>query len=117
MAEIPRESMDDDVRCWLVQIEAYDAIPFNAAHKDGAMVLADFLLDPHTQARAQDVRSMGNFTVLDLARLPPADRRRFEELPRHPALPTNAELAQALLEPHPTWMTRITAEWERRYSR
>ena len=24
MAEIPRESMDDDVRCWLVQIEAYE---------------------------------------------------------------------------------------------
>ena len=32
-------------------------------------------------------------------------------------LPTNAELGSPLLEPHPSWMTRITAEWEKRYSR
>ena len=35
----------------------------------------------------------------------------------HPALPTNAELGTTLLEPHPSWMTRITAEWERRYTK
>ena len=34
-----------------------------------------------------------------------------------PALPTNAELGAALLEPHPSWMTRITAEWEKRYTK
>jgi len=32
-------------------------------------------------------------------------------------LPTAAELGTALLEPHPSWMTRITAEWERRYTK
>ena len=35
------------------------------------MVVANFLLEPATQARAQDVRQMGNFTVLDLAKLSP----------------------------------------------
>lgn len=96
---------------------SFVAIPYNAAAKEGAMVVANFLLEPATQARAQDFRQMGNFTVLDLARLPAADRRRFDELPRHPALPTNAELGVQLPEPHPSWMTRITAEWERRYTR
>ena len=46
---------------------SFVAIPYNAAHKEGAMVVADFLLEPATQAHAQDYRQMGNFTVLDLA--------------------------------------------------
>ena len=32
------------------------------------------------------------------------------------ALPTPAELGRPLLEPHASWMTRITAEWTRRYT-
>ena len=50
---------------------SFVAIPYNAANKEGAMVVADFLLEPATQARAQDFRQMGNFTVLDLAKLSP----------------------------------------------
>jgi len=96
---------------------SFVAIPYNASAKEGALVVANFLLEPATQARAQDVRQMGNFTVLDLAKLAPEDRKRFDDLPRHPALPTNAELGTTLLEPHPSWMTRITAEWERRYTK
>ena len=96
---------------------SFVAIPYNAAHKEGAMVVANFLLEPATQAHAQDIRQMGNFTVLDVDRLAPADRARFAGLPRHPALPTTAELGTTLLEPHPSWMTRITAEWERRYTK
>jgi putative thiamine transport system substrate-binding protein len=95
---------------------SFVAIPFNAANKEGAMVVANFLLEPATQAYAQDFRQMGNFTVLDVARLSPEARARFEALPRSPALPTNAELGTTLLEPHPSWMTRVTAEWERRYT-
>ncbi|MFO1284813.1 MAG: ABC transporter substrate-binding protein [Burkholderiales bacterium] len=95
---------------------SFVAIPYNASAKEGAMVVADFLLEPATQARAQDHRQMGNFTVLDPAKLPAEERRRFDELPRHPALPTLAELGPTLLEPHPSWMTRITVEWERRYT-
>ena len=96
---------------------SFVAIPYNAANKEAAMIVADFLLEPATQARAQDFRHMGSFTVLDLAKLPPAERKRFDDLPRHPALPTGAELRTSLLEPHPSWMTRIAAEWERRYTK
>jgi putative thiamine transport system substrate-binding protein len=96
---------------------SFVAIPYNAANKEGAMVLANFLLEPATQAHAQDIRQMGNVTVLDLDRLAPADRALFAALPTHPALPPAGELATTLLEPHASWMTRITAEWERRYAR
>ncbi len=81
------------------------------------MVVADFLLEPATQAHAQDIRQMGNFTVLDLAKLTPQERQRFADLPKSPALPTNAQLGTTLLEPHPSWMTRIASEWEKRYTK
>ena len=81
------------------------------------MVVANFLLEPATQAHAQDLAGMGSFTVLDLAKLSPSDRQLFAALPRSPAMPTGEELGPVLLEPHPAWMTRIIAEWERRYSR
>ena len=94
---------------------SFVAIPYNAANKEGAMVVADFLLDPATQARAQDYREMGNFTVLDFAKLTSAERAKFDALPKSAALPTNAQLGTILLEPHPSWMTRIASEWEKRY--
>lgn len=96
---------------------SFVAIPYNAAHPEGAMVVSNFLLEPATQARAQDPRHMGNFTVLDLDKVPPASRSLFARPPDVPALPTNAELGTVLPEPHPAWMTRITAEWEKRYVR
>jgi len=55
--------------------------------------------------------------VLDVDALPHADRALFDALPRHPALPTSAELRTPLPEPHPSWMTGIAAQWERRYTK
>ncbi len=96
---------------------SFVAIPYNASHKAGAMVVANFLLAPATQARAQDIRHMGNLNVLDLDALPAAERAHFEGLARHPALPSAADLGTPQLEPHASWMTRITAEWQKRYTR
>ena len=94
---------------------SFVSIPFNAANPAAAMVAADFLLGAEAQARAADPRILGSPTVLDLDALPQADRARFDALPRGPATLTTAELGKPLQEPHPSWMTRITAEWERRY--
>ena len=92
------------------------AIPFNAAHKDGAMVVANFLLSPEAQARKQDVAIWGDPTVLRLAALAPDERARFEALPRGPAtLPPDA-LGPALPEPHPSWMELIERRWAERYA-
>lgn len=96
---------------------SFVAIPYNSRAKEGAMVLANFLLEPATQARAQDIKSIGALNVLDAARLSPAQRALFDGLTPSPALPSAADLGRPLLEPHASWMTRITAEWQRRYSR
>lgn len=96
---------------------SFVAIPFNAANREAAMVLSDFLLSPEAQAHAQDPRQLGTPTVLDLARLPPEERARFDALPRGIATPSNAELGSPLLEPHPSWATELTATWERRIQR
>jgi putative thiamine transport system substrate-binding protein len=81
------------------------------------MVVANHLLDPAVQARAQDVRVLGAFSVLDPARLDAAARAAFAALPAHPALPTLEALGPTLAEPHPDWMTRIAADWAARLAR
>ena len=52
-----------------------------------------------------------------LQRRIPRFRRLFDELPLGAASLTPEELGPTLLEPHPSWMTRIEAEWLKRYSR
>lgn len=96
---------------------SFVAIPYNAKSREGALVVANFLIEPATQARAQDVKSTGSLNVLDPAKLSAADRALFDQLTESPALPTAAELGASLLEPHASWMTRITAEWQKRYTR
>ncbi len=96
---------------------SFVAIPYNAANKEAAMVVADFLLDPIVQAKAQDPAVLGNVTVLDLRKLTAEQRNMFEAVPRGAATPTPAELGRVLLEPHASWMTRIAAEWTKRYTR
>ena len=96
---------------------SFVAIPFNAANAEGAEVVANFLLDPATQARMQDITVLGSFSVLDPARLDDAARAAFDALPTSEALPTLEELGPTLLEPHASWMTRLTEEWAARYTR
>lgn len=96
---------------------SFVAIPYNAAAREGAMVVANFLLDPATQARQQDITVLGSFSVLDPARLGEAERAAFAALPTSDALPTLEDLGPTLLEPHASWMTRLTEEWARRYTK
>jgi len=93
------------------------AIPFNATAKEGAMVVANFLLSPEAQRRKQDPSLWGDPTVLAMDKLDPADRAKFATLPLGVATLSPAELGPALLEPHPSWMTRLEAEWRRRYAK
>lgn len=93
----------------------YVAIPYNAAHKEGAMVLANFLLSPEAQAQKQDPDIWGDMTVLTMDKLAPEGRALFDALPRGIATLSPAELGPTLPEPHPSWMTQIENKWLERY--
>lgn len=93
---------------------SFVALPFNAAHRESALLLADFLLSPEAQAHAADPTILGSPTVLDLPRLSPADRARFAATDAVAGSLSAAELGRPLPEPHAAWMVRLAAEWERR---
>lgn len=117
---IANGQLPDSVRSFVMQggtigNASFVAIPYNANAKAGAMVLANFLLSPQAQAHAQDPAVLGYGTVLDVANLPAADKARFDALELGIATLSPAELGPALPEPHPSWMTRIEADWTARY--
>jgi len=93
------------------------AIPFNANAAEGAMVVADFLMSPEAQAVKQNPEAWGDPTVLSMAKLSDGERHLFDMLPLGVATLPPEALGPVLLEPHPSWMTRIETEWQQRYAR
>ena len=91
------------------------AIPYNAAAKAGALVLADFLISPEAQVRKQDPKVWGDPTVLAIDKLPADAQASFAALDLGVATLRPDELGPAIDEPHPSWMERLEAEWKRRY--
>ena len=96
---------------------SYLSIPYNAANIEAALVLANLILDPEIQARAQDPDVLGFQTVLGMDRLDAEDRARFEALDLGIATLPPEEMGTGLLEPHPDWMTRLAEDWAERYGR
>ncbi len=90
---------------------SFVAIPYNSSVKSGAMVVANFLMSPEAQARAQDPSVLGYGTVLSMEKLSEEDRAAFEALDLGIATLSPAELGKAQPEPHPSWMTRLTEDW------
>ena len=119
-AEIAAGTLPDSMRTFVLDggtigNASFVAIPFNAAHRAGALVVANLLLDPVVQARAQDPALLGFQTVLNMAALGPQDRARFDSLALGVATLSPADLGPVLLEPHASWMVRISQDWVRRY--
>lgn len=119
-AEIAAGNLQDTVRTFVLQggtigNASFVAIPFNAAHREGAEVIANLLLDPEVQARAQDPAILGFLTVLNQAALTPQDRARFAALNLGIATLSPADLGASLLEPHASWAIRIAEDWTKRY--
>ncbi|WP_419904811.1 ABC transporter substrate-binding protein [Kiloniella sp.] len=92
------------------------AIPFNSAHKEAAMVVANFLMSPEAQARKQNPLYWGEQSVLASHLLSDADKKYFDDIPRGIATLSHEELGRTLPEPHPSWITQIEEVWLRRYS-
>jgi putative thiamine transport system substrate-binding protein len=91
------------------------SIPFNASAREGALVLANLILDPGVQARAQDPDVLGWQTVLGLDRLDAEDRARFDALELGIATLRPEAMGVALDEPHPSWTVRVAEDWIARY--
>ena len=119
-AEIAAGNLPDTVRTFTLQggtigNASFVAIPFNAAHQAGAQVIANLILDPMVQARAQDPAVQ----CFHPRRGPPAptgaDCARLGALGLGVAPLSPADLGPALLEPHASWMVRIGQDWIERY--
>lgn len=88
------------------------AIPFNSKAKEGAQVLANFLLSPKAQARKADIAQWGDPTVLNVAALPAAEKALFSAGTK-PGQVTNP--APTWSEPHGSWVDPLEKEWLKRY--
>ncbi|MGB0843252.1 MAG: ABC transporter substrate-binding protein, partial [Alphaproteobacteria bacterium] len=88
------------------------AIPYNAAAREGAMVLANYLMSAEAQATKQNQEFWGDATVLNVDALTGDDKAHFDALDATSAVNVGA----ALLEPHPSWMVEVEKAWESRYS-
>lgn len=94
---------------------SFVAIPYNSGSKEAAMVVANFLMSPEAQVRAQDPEVLGYGTVLNMDALSADDRAAFDALELGIATLSPAELGTAQPEPHPSWMTRVADDWVERY--
>jgi putative thiamine transport system substrate-binding protein len=94
---------------------SFVAVPYNSGSAAGAMVLANFLMSPEAQARAQDPNILGYGTVLNMDALSNTDRAAFDALELGVATLSPADLGSVQAEPHPSWATRIADDWVSRY--
>ncbi|WP_254655941.1 ABC transporter substrate-binding protein [Sulfitobacter sp. 20_GPM-1509m] len=94
---------------------SFVAIPYNANAKEGALVLANFLMSAEAQARKSDPAVWGDGTVLALDKLNAEDRAKFDAIALGVATLAPEELGQSLPEPHPSWMVRLEEDWTARY--
>ena len=91
------------------------AIPLNAAHAAGAMVVADFLLSPEAQLEKQKPEVWADGTVLAGDRLPPEWSARFARLAQGSyALPPDSLAKYARPEASPLYHEALSADWRAR---
>ncbi len=91
-----------------LQNTSFVAIPANAAHADGAEVVANLLLSPRLQAAKLDPKSLGNPTVLDVGRLG-AQRRLFARTAANRYL--LADLGQTIAEMPASAVAPLERRW------
>ncbi len=93
----------------------YLGIPSNAGNPAGAMVVANFLLDPAAQLEKLRPDVWADGTVLAPARLSPEWRDRFAAVARDPAaLPDSLLTRLAVPEVAAEWHDRVVSGWRAR---
>ena len=92
---------------------SFVTIPANAAHREGAAVVANLLLSPELQAQKADPGILGVPTVLDPSRLGPAARAALQPVTRGPYLLGPSALGASLAELPAAEVTRLEERWRR----
>jgi putative spermidine/putrescine transport system substrate-binding protein len=92
---------------------SFTAIPYNAADKEAAMVLADLLLSPEAALVNAGPDGAGFTSAIELSRLPAEQAAAFGQLPQSPHQVPPAELAAATLpEVSADYVNRLEKDWK-----
>ena len=90
------------------------AIPFNASEKEGAMVVANFLLSPEAQFKKADPSVWGDLPAIDPTRLDDTWRGKFAKQARGIATLSDEVLQKHQLpEPPSEILIRLEEGWDR----
>ena len=90
------------------------AIPFNASDKEGAMVVANFLISPEAQLQKANTEVWGDLPAIDIQRLDPDWQAKFQNLARGVATLSDKELqSHQLPEPPSQILIRLEKGWDR----
>jgi len=89
------------------------AIPFNALDKEGAMVVANFLISPEAQLQKANIEVWGDMPAIDIQRLDADWQEKFKNLPRGIATLSDKELqSHQLPEPPSEILIRLEKGWD-----
>lgn len=91
-------------------------IPYNANAKEGAMVVANFLISPEAQAHKANPAVWGDPTVLDVAKLNADDKAEFDSIDLGPWV-LQPVAGKTLAEPHASWAGALEQAWLERYAK
>lgn len=119
-AAVKSDQLPDSVRTY-----AFDAgtignthfvtIPYNAKAKEGAKVVANFLISSEAQARKANPDEWGDPTVLDVNALSDDDKEAFAAIDLGPWVLQAG--AKTLPEPHASWTGALEQAWLERYGK
>ena len=91
------------------------AIPSNAAHQAGAMVVANIALSVEQQVAKADPATWGQFPVLDLSKLTSIEQQQFADLPQSTVVPSFDVLSRnANPELSAAWVPALDEGWRTR---
>jgi putative spermidine/putrescine transport system substrate-binding protein len=89
------------------------AIPFNASDKEGAMVVANFLISPEAQLQKANIEVWGDMPAIEIQRLDENWQKQFKNLPRGVATLSDRVLqSRQLPEPPSEILIRLEKGWD-----
>lgn len=84
------------------------AIPKNSPHKQGALVVINYLMSPAAQLAKADPKIWGDPAILSKEVLAKSEKSDIAQ---------GFELFPSLAEPHPSWQVALNKSWQERYGK